>query len=100
MFDGCLQNCRPRDHHAEIDNLETITLQDNADNVLANIMHVALHGRHDDLALAFGTSLFFGFNIREQMRNRFLHHTRRFHHLRQEHTARSKQVAHDIHAVH
>jgi proline iminopeptidase len=35
MFDGCLQNCRPRDHHAEIDNLETITLQDNADNVLA-----------------------------------------------------------------
>ena len=63
-------------------------------------MHIALHGRHDDLALAFGPSFFFRLNKREEMGDGFLHHARGLHHLRQEHAAGSEQIAHDIHAVH
>ena len=63
-------------------------------------MHVALHGRHDDLAFALGACLFFGFDIGKEMRDRLFHYAGGFHHLRQEHPARSEQVAHHIHAVH
>ena len=87
MFDRRLQNCRPWNHDAKINNLEAITLQHNTNNVLADIMHVALHGRHDDLALALGARLFLRLNIREEMRDRLFHHARRFYHLRQEHAA-------------
>ena len=40
-----------RHHHAEIDHLEIVALQDHADDILADIVHIALHGRHDDAAL-------------------------------------------------
>ena len=90
----------PRDHHAQIDNLKSITLQHNANDILADVMHVALDGRHDDLALALRADFFLSLDVREQMRDRFFHNARRFHDLRQEHFARPEQVANDIHAVH
>ena len=44
----------PRHHHAEVDHLEAVALQDHADDVLADVVDVALDGRHDDPALALG----------------------------------------------
>jgi hypothetical protein len=41
-------------HHAEVDHLEVVALQDHADDVLADVVHVALDRRRDDLALGFG----------------------------------------------
>ena len=75
-------------------------MQDDANDILANIMHVALNGRHDDLAFALGTCDLFGLNIGEEMRDGFLHNTRGFDDLRKEHFAAAKQVADDIHAIH
>ena len=75
-------------------------MQHDADDVLADIMDVALDRRHDDLALALRADLFFGLDIGEEMRDRLLHDARGFDHLRQEHLARSEQVADDVHAVH
>src|SRR3990172_604618 len=46
-----LQNFLARDHHAEIDDLEVVTLQDHADDVLADVMHVTFHSGHDDGAV-------------------------------------------------
>ena len=87
MFDRRLQDCRPWHHDAEIYNFKAIALKHDTHDILANIMHVTLHGRHDDLAFALGTRLFFSLNIGEEMRDRFLHDARRLHNLRQEHAA-------------
>jgi hypothetical protein len=41
--------CR-RHHHAEIDHLVIVALQHDADDVLADVVHVALDGGQHDLA--------------------------------------------------
>ena len=38
-------------HHAEVDDVEAVALQHNADDVLADVVHVALDRRHHDPAL-------------------------------------------------
>jgi hypothetical protein len=88
-----------RDHHAKIDNFVVITLQHHADDVLADVVHVALHGGDDHLAVA-GAFLFAGFDKRFQVGHRLLHHAGGFHHLRQEHFALAEQIADHVHAVH
>ena len=99
---GGLQDVLPRHHDAEVDDLEAVALQDDADDVLADVVNVALDGRHDDPALALGRAGLFLllFDEGDEVRDRALHHARRLHHLRQEHLARAEQVADDIHAVH
>ena len=62
---GRLQDVLPRDHHAKVDHLETVALQDHADDVLADVVDVALDGGHDDPALALGGALFsFSFSMK------------------------------------
>ena len=46
------------DHDAHVDDIESITGEDDADDVLADVMDVAFDGGHDDLAIRVG---FFGF---------------------------------------
>ncbi len=46
-----LQNLRRRHHDAEIDHLVIVAREHDADDVLADVVHVALHGRHHDLAV-------------------------------------------------
>ena len=46
-----LQDLRRRHHDAEIDDLVIVAGEHDADDVLADIVHVALHGRHHDLAV-------------------------------------------------
>ena len=99
-----LENLRRRHHDAEVDHLVVVALENDADDVLADIVHVALDRRHDDLA---GGRL--GLQPRGlllclekglQVGDRLLHHARRLDDLRQEHLAGAEQVADDIHAGH
>ena len=96
IFDG-------RRHHAEIDDLVIVAGEHDADDVLADVVHVALDGREHDracgLALVAARGLF-RFHVGQEDRDRLLHHARRLHDLRQEHLARAEQVADHVHARH
>ena len=98
-----------RHHDAEVDHLEIVTLQHDADDVLADVVDVALDGREHDLA--GGVAAVAGdavgevarlllFHERHQIGDRLLHHARGLHHLRQEHLAVAEEVADDVHAGH
>ena len=100
------QNLLRRDHHAEVDHLVAVAGQDDADDVLADVVHVALHRRHQDLGVGLldpaggeerGLLLLHeGFEIGHGA----LHHAGRLHDLRQEHLAGAEEVADDVHAGH
>jgi hypothetical protein len=91
-----------RHHHAEVDDLEVVALEHHADDVLADVVHVALDRGHDDLAERARrvAGLLLGLDERLEVSDRLLHDARRLHHLRQEHLAGAKQVADHVHAVH
>ena len=90
-------------HHAEIDHLEIVALEHHADDVLADVVDVALDRRHHDRALRLagvaGARLLL-LDVRDEMADRLLHHARRLDHLRQEHLARAEEVADDVHPGH
>ena len=92
-----------RHHHAEVDHVEVVAGQHHADDVLADVVHVALDRGHDDLAVGLadiaGAQLL-RFDEGQQVGDRLLHHARGLHHLRQEHLAGAEQVADHVHAVH
>ena len=48
---GGVEDLLRRHHDAEVDDLVVVALEDDADDVLADVVDVALDGRHDDLAL-------------------------------------------------
>ena len=104
MLVGGGQDRWPGHHHAKIDHVVAIALEHHADDVLADVVNIALHRRHDDLALGlalgFGKQVFLGLDEGNEVGDRLLHHARGFHHLRQEHLAAAEQVADDVHAVH
>ena len=107
LFARHIQHLLARHHHAHVDHFVVVTLQHHGDNVLADIVHIALDRSDDDLALGLGGfarlarhARFFLLNKRNQMCHRLLHHARGFHHLRQKHFPRAEQIADDIHAVH
>ena len=93
-------------HHAHVHDFEVVALQDHGNDVLANVVHIALDGGDDDLAFGRGrlagqqTFLFFCFDVGQQMGHGLLHHAGRLDHLGQKHLARAKQVADGVHARH
>ena len=97
------EDLRGRRHHAEIDDLVIVAGEHDADDVLADVVHVALDGREHDrargLALVAAGGLF-RLHIGQQHRDRLFHHARRLDDLRQEHFSRAEQVADDVHARH
>src|SRR6202012_2226563 len=48
-----LENLLARNHDAEIDDLVVVALEDDTDDVLADVVHVALDGRNDHPAVGF-----------------------------------------------
>ncbi len=72
------------------------------DDVLANVVDIALYRRHDDPAFdeppAAGLPLCFEVGL--QVRDRLLHHARALHDLREEHPSGAEQIAHHVHPVH
>ena len=90
-----------RHHDPDVDDLVVVALQHHADNVFADVVHVAFDRGHQDAALDLRRAgLFRLFKKRLEIRHRFFHHARAFHHLRQEHFARTKQVADHVHSGH
>ena len=86
-------------HHAEVDHLVVVAAQHDADDVLADVVHVALHrGHHDRPARAPRRR--FRLHVRLEDADRLLHGARALDHLREEHLARPEKVADDLHAVH
>ena len=60
-----LEDRRDRHHHAEIDDFPFVALQHHADDVLADVVDVALHGRH----AGCGRALRGGLPLRSASRN-------------------------------
>ncbi len=95
-----------RDHHAEVDHLVVVALQDDADDVLADVVDVALDRRHDDRAVGVllgrerGVLGLLLLDEGDQVGHGLLHDAGALDHLRQEHLAGAEQVADDVHAVH
>ena len=103
MLAGRFKDFLAANHDAQIDHVKAITLQNDANDVFANIVHIALYRGHQDLTccLILGTEAqFFLFHVRQKVSNGLLHHASGFHHLRQEHFARAKQVTNHVHPVH
>ena len=103
---GAFENPFAGDHHPHVDDLVVVAGQNDADDVLANVVHVALDGCEHDLSLRLdhlaGRSQrsLLGFHEGRQVRHGLLHHAGRLDHLGQEHLAGSEQIAHHAHASH
>jgi 5-methyltetrahydrofolate--homocysteine methyltransferase len=89
---GGFEDLGRRYHDAEVDDFIIVALEHNADDVLADVVHVALDRRHHDLAIrvVVGAAVLLLLHVGHQIGDRLLHHPRRFHHLRQKHFARSE----------
>ena len=97
-----LQDALRGDHHPQVEDLVVVALQNDPDDVLADVVHVALDGReHHALAsprLPVGRLL--ALQERHQPGHRPLHHARALDHLRQEHLSGAEEVAHAVHPRH
>ena len=106
LLNRAVENLLTGHHHAHVDHLVVVTGEHDADDVLANVVDVALHGREHDLALGLhgfttrGHCRLLGFHERREVGHGLLHHAGGLHHLRQEHLARAEQVTDDAHAGH
>mmetsp|Transcript_30482 Transcript_30482/g.79140 ORF Transcript_30482/g.79140 Transcript_30482/m.79140 type:complete len:974 (-) Transcript_30482:1460-4381(-) len=113
VVDARLQDVARVAHDADVDHGVVVAAEDDADDVLADVVHVALDGRHDDHALALlldrreagrlalrGEAHLLLLHERQQVGDGLLHHARRLDHLRQEHLARAEEVADHVHARH
>ena len=93
---GRVEDDRHRLLDAEVDHLVAVVGQDDVDEVLADVVHVALdRGQHDaalDLALD-------AVHVRLQVGHRGLHHLGRLEHERQLHLTGAEQLADGLHAV-
>src|SRR6185369_3677838 len=93
-----------RHHDAQVDDVIIVTLKHDADDVLADVVHVALHCGEQDLAgrRLIGEAEIALLLLHEghEVGDRLLHHAGRLHHLRQEHLAGAEQVADHVHAGH
>ena len=100
---GRLEYRLRRHHDAEVHDVVVVALQDDRDDVLADVVHVAFHGGDHDAALGargLAASRLLGLDVGHEVRDRLLHDARRLHHLRQEHLAGAEEIADHVHAVH
>ena len=75
-------------------------MQDDADDVLADVMHVTFHRCHDDASLWLRARRFLRFHEWHQVSDGFFHYTGAFYYLWKKHLARAEQVAHHTHSGH
>src|SRR5207248_9765927 len=89
---GGLEDLLARHHDAEVDDLEVVTLKHYADDVLADVVDVALHRGHDDAPVGAARSAVLALlDEGHEVRHRALHHARALHDLRQEHLAAAEE---------
>jgi hypothetical protein len=97
---GGLEDPRGGHHHAEVDDLIVVAAKHDPDDVLPDVVDVALHRGRDDRARSPSRTLALGLEVRHEMGHRLLHHARALHDLREEHPARPEEVADDVHPGH
>ena len=97
-----LQDLLCRHHDAEVDDVVVVALEHDADDVLADVVDVALDRRQHDLALGLRgvRSFLLRLDIGHEIGDRLFHDPRALDHLGQEHLSLAEQVADDVHAVH
>ena len=97
---GLLQYGFVGHHHPQVNNLETVTVEHDAHNILSYVVHVAVgSGQHHARPFLFlGPSLCVDKGL--QMGHGLLHHLGRLHHLGQEHLTFAKQLADVLHGLH
>ena len=90
-------------HHPEVDDAVVVAAEDHADDVLADVVDVALHGRGHDRALRGADQpqpLLLLLHERLEVGDRLLHRSGGLHDLREEHLPGAEEVADDLHPVH
>ena len=100
LLPGRAQDVIAGDHDAQVDDLEVIALQHHTHDILADVVHIALHRGHQDLAIGAVALGFLFLDKGLQVGHRLLHDPGTLDHLRQEHLALAKQVSHHVHTVH
>ncbi len=88
--------CGDRHLDAEVPHLVAVVGQDDVDQVLADVVHVALDRAEHDPALAAGVGLL---HVRLEVGHRRLHRLGRLQHERQLHLAGGEQLADHLHPV-
>ncbi len=82
-FAGGVEDRLRRHHHAEVDDLVVRAAEHDADDVLADVVHVALHGGEQHRAgLRAGVLAALGLDERGEVGDRLLHHAGRLDDLR------------------
>ena len=83
MLIGSIQDFLGWNHDAQINNAVIIALQDHTDDVLPNVVNVALDCCHDDDTLIRGLAglSLTCFDEGHQVSHRLFHDARRLHHL-------------------
>mmetsp|Transcript_910 Transcript_910/g.1843 ORF Transcript_910/g.1843 Transcript_910/m.1843 type:complete len:236 (+) Transcript_910:1029-1736(+) len=111
-----LQDQFTRAHDTNVVDFEVVATENNCNDILANIMNVALYCGHQDFAgvvriiilieviwvqthLNHVVLLFF-VHKRQEIGNCFLHHAGRLNNLWQKHFPRAKEVTHYVHPIH
>jgi len=95
-------------HHAEVDDAVAVAAEHDADDVLADVVHVSLdggeqHGPGAVVAVVDASRGPLGLVLLEvgvEERDGPLHRPCALHDLRQEHAAAAEEVADDVHAIH
>ncbi len=90
------QNVGERLLDAEIHDLVAVVRQNNVDQVLADVVDVALHGREHDRAFVAALD---PLHVRLEVSDRGLHGLGALEHERELHLAAAEQFAHHLHAI-
>ena len=99
-FQGLFEDGLVGHHHTQVDDLETVTAQDDAHDILTDVVYVAVGcGQHDTGPFFFPVFSFL-VDIGLQQGHSILHHLSRFHHLGQEHLPFTKQSTDMFHRLH
>ena len=89
-------------HHADVDDFVAVAGQNDADDVLADVVDIAFDRGHEDFSLGAGVGIgrALALHVRGEPGDRLFHHAGAFHDLRKEHFPLAEEVADDLHAVH
>ena len=93
-FNCCCDDLFGRNLFTQIDNLVTVICQNCFNQVLANVMHIAVHGGQHNSPFTTGLTLF---QILFQMGDSSFHHFRRLQHKGQNDLPFSKTLAYQLH---
>ncbi len=99
LLDGDIEDAIGRHHDAEVDHLVAVAAEHDADDVLADVVDVALDSAEDDPRRRRPLG-FIRLHVRLEIRDRTLHRAGALHDLRKEHLSRAEEIADDLHPVH